>query len=155
MNKKFYQNGLNFTCMECGECCRLPEGRVDIIPDEVSAISVYLGIKEEEFLKQYCAIAEEKVELRENAQKECIFLEDNRCIIYPVRPLQCRTFPFWPENLKSHFRWSQLKQFCRGIDQGKHHSIEKIEEKRIKQKRYDKKLKYSWLEKIEKPYIQS
>ena len=109
----------------------------------------------EEFLKQYCAIAEEKVELRENAQKECIFLEDNRCIIYPVRPLQCRTFPFWPENLKSHFRWSQLKQFCRGIDQGKHHSIEKIEEKRIKQKRYDKKLKYSWLEKIEKPYIQS
>jgi len=125
MNKKFYQNGLNFTCMECGECCRLPEGRVDIIPDEVSAISVYLGIKEEEFLKQYCG------------------------------PLQCRTFPFWPENLKSHFRWSQLKQFCRGIDQGKHHSIEKIEEKRIKQKRYDKKLKYSWLEKIEKPYIQS
>ena len=36
---------------------------------------------------------------------DCVFLKEDpergrkTCSIYPVRPLQCRTWPFWPENL--------------------------------------------------------
>ncbi|WP_408938899.1 YkgJ family cysteine cluster protein [Helicobacter sp. MIT 00-7814] len=26
---------------------------------------------------------------------ECIFFENGKCAIYPVRPKQCRDFPFW------------------------------------------------------------
>jgi Fe-S-cluster containining protein len=35
--------------------------------------------------------------------RDCIFLREadgqRKCAIYPVRPSQCRTWPFWPSNL--------------------------------------------------------
>lgn len=36
----------------------------------------------------------------------CIFLgEDNRCTIYEARPLQCRTYPYWPRMMMSRDEW--------------------------------------------------
>lgn len=42
----------------------------------------------------------------------CVFLDGNQCSIYPVRPLQCRTFPFW-----DHFKTEidQLLKECPGV----------------------------------------
>ena len=44
----------------------------------------------------------------------CIFFnhETNGCEIYPVRPEQCRTFPFW-EYFKD--RPDELKEECPGV----------------------------------------
>jgi len=44
---------------------------------------------------------------------QCVFLEiapKIRCGIYPVRPLQCRTFPFW-----DCYRNRPPKEECPGI----------------------------------------
>ena len=39
---------------------------------------------------------------------DCVFWEgDAGCAIYPVRPTQCRTFPFWSEHLRSPEAWRE------------------------------------------------
>jgi Fe-S-cluster containining protein len=48
-------------------------------------------------------------------------------MIYPVRPSQCRIWPFWTENLKSPDTWNQAVQKCGGINHGRFYSFEEIE----------------------------
>ena len=39
--------------------------------------------------------------------------------VYPVRPLQCRTYPFWPEVLASRQAWQREARRCEGINRGR------------------------------------
>jgi Fe-S-cluster containining protein len=49
----------------------------------------------------------------------CIFLDaDGQCRVYSVRPLQCRTYPFWPEIVASAAAWRREARRCEGINQG-------------------------------------
>ncbi len=48
-------------------------------------------------------------------------------MIYSVRPNQCRTWPFWPSNLKNPGDWNKAAQKCPGINRGKLYSFEEIE----------------------------
>jgi Fe-S-cluster containining protein len=48
----------------------------------------------------------------------CIFLdqETNHCTVYGARPLQCATYPWWPELVQSRKAWAQeARQVCEGI----------------------------------------
>jgi Fe-S-cluster containining protein len=74
----------------------------------------------------------------EQEDAACIFLQDNRCTVYDARPLQCQTFPFWAENLKSPYRWKQVKSECPGIAEGDWHSMSRIQELMNLQKLRDK-----------------
>jgi uncharacterized protein len=62
---------------------------------------------------------------------DCIFLQqsDNRrvCSVYPVRPLQCRTWPFWEGLLATPDNWASASQTCPGINTGPTHSRSSIE----------------------------
>ena len=141
MMGKFYNQGLKFECAGCGECCRLPGGGVEVAISEAREIAAYLNISYNSFVNEYCISDEDGLKIKDNDLQHCIFLEHGRCKIYEVRPLQCRTFPFWPENIKSQYRWNLLKDFCPGIDSGRHYSIDRIEGIRLMQKNYDKKRK--------------
>jgi Fe-S-cluster containining protein len=132
---KFYKNGLYFECTVCGECCRHSGGKVEITPIEALKIASALDMAPEEFLREYCHQENGSIELIDNENGYCIFLMGDRCSIYDSRPLQCRTFPFWRENLKSHYRWKQLRSFCPGIDRGELYSPESIRQKLSSQKR--------------------
>jgi len=55
------------------------------------------------------------------------------CMIYPVRPAQCRAWPFWPDNLATPAAWNNAAQKCPGINRGKFYSFEEIE--RIRKKK--------------------
>jgi hypothetical protein len=55
--------------------------------------------------------------------------------------MQCHTFPFWPENLKSRYRWKQLKSFCKGIDNGRLIELEEIRRLVRQQKKTDDRLR--------------
>jgi Fe-S-cluster containining protein len=71
--------------------------------------------------------------------KDCIFLNhglhglrglhgsQKRCIIYPVRPGQCRTWPFWSDNLTNPNAWNKAAQKCPGINQGRLYTCDEIE----------------------------
>jgi Fe-S-cluster containining protein len=70
--------------------------------------------------------------IEHSGTKDCIFLREidgkKRCVIYPVRPSQCRSWPFWARNLASPDAWNKAGQKCGGINRGKLYSFEEIQE---------------------------
>jgi Fe-S-cluster containining protein len=48
------------------------------------------------------------------------------CAVYPVRPLQCRTWPFWPENLSNPKIWQLAAKRCHGMNSGRPFTVEQI-----------------------------
>lgn len=126
--EKFYKKGLKFGCIGCGNCCKIGDGYVHATREELESIAEYMNLSLEETIQTFVeqSIDEHTYELKSSSEGECIFLKDNRCIVYELRPLQCRTFPFWPENIKSFYRWKSLKEFCPGIDAGKLYSADEI-----------------------------
>ena len=103
---------MNFKCHECGKCCKelvcyidkedldrwIGEGRNDIIscltwhllhgriPPEVIFIPKKQHIRVHKWLRPIWT-----PEWLDN--NECIFLHDDKCIIYNTRPITCRNFP--------------------------------------------------------------
>lgn len=132
--EKWYADGLKFTCTQCGNCCSGPPGFVWTSADERRKIAEHLGMDLEVFNKTYTHRVGNRHSLKEQGQGEnldCIFLETNggerTCSIYTVRPVQCRTWPFWTENLRSGSAWDSAADGCPGMNQGKHHDFVQIE----------------------------
>ena len=107
-------------CAACGgHCCTGESGYIWVKYSEIEAIAAFLERSIEDFatiyLKKvkhrYSLIEKERVEEKDFA---CIFFDNkqNRCLIYPVRPSQCRTFPFW-EQFKNNTK--EVQKECPGI----------------------------------------
>jgi Fe-S-cluster containining protein len=143
----WYSQGLAFTCTQCGNCCTGPPGYVHLTREELARLAEHLKLSIEETFTRYCRRVGTRISLKEKRGPggyDCIFLQeipadrdsagDGRiiharriCSIYPVRPLQCRTWPFWPGNLSSAEAWELAAQRCPGMGQGKRLSAQKIE----------------------------
>ena len=68
-----------------------------------------------------------QLSLLERNDLSCEFLdEDGRCRIYPVRPLQCRTYPFWPYLFSDRALLEAEKANCPGIGEGRLYSESEI-----------------------------
>lgn len=47
----------------------------------------------------------------------CIYLdEQKRCTTYEARPAQCRSYPFWAENVRSDRSWKKTVSECPGLE---------------------------------------
>lgn len=128
-DKPWYENGLRFRCTACGNCCRNhgEYSYVYLAPKDVSAIARHLKLAPRTFLQRYCK-AEDGWVLLKMDEPACPFLQaDNRCAIYPVRPKQCATWPFWTENLAEKTWKGPIKDDCPGLDQGELHSRAEVE----------------------------
>ena len=128
-SKPWYHKGLRFQCTQSGNCCRNhgEYAYVYLTDAEITAIAGHLDLTRRVFLTRYCVKGDDGWITLRMDQPACPFLEDNRCGIYPVRPKQCATWPFWKENLKQGTWKGALKDCCAGIDQGPLHSAEEIE----------------------------
>ena len=118
--KTWYSNGLRFECTQCGNCCRNhgDYSYVYLSSRDILNIAGHLKLPPKRFVEEHCRIEDGWVTLRMD-EPACEFLmEDNRCAIYPVRPKQCRTWPFWEENLKQATWNGPVKDCCPGIGQG-------------------------------------
>ena len=121
--------GLRFECTRCGGCCtsRGEYGYVYLNDREVVAIARYLGLVPHEFRRKYTFIDEygwTQVVLEDR----CVFLNpDGSCRIYPVRPVQCRTFPFWRDLVDDGEWTAEARELCEGVGHGKLHQIEDVE----------------------------
>ncbi len=93
---------------------------------EAEAISTYLNLDSDLFLRLFTIEAEDELILRDGENEHCVFLEDGICMIYEVRPRQCRTYPFWPENMKTKAHWNLTRKMCPGIGQGRLFSKKEI-----------------------------
>lgn len=81
-------------CRRCAACCRWP-GHVLLTAADVAALSAFLGLGEEEFLRRHTRLASNRAQLSlaERADGSCVFLDGSDCRVYAARPEQCRRFP--------------------------------------------------------------
>jgi Fe-S-cluster containining protein len=122
----WFKDGLQFECTQCGKCCTGKPGYVWIKIEDMHRIAEFLGIRFREFVSKYVRKVGNRWSLIEEENSDCVFYESG-CKIYPVRPVQCRTFPFWPENLRKPASWKEAGKECEGINQGKTYSAEDID----------------------------
>lgn len=126
--KPWYAPGLHFSCTQCGNCCTGPTGVVYVSDEEAALIAEYRNMALADFLKEYCEKRYGRWILKEVAHEErgydCVFLRWHArtgkalCSIYPVRPTQCWTWPFWKDNLRSQKAWDNAAKTCPGMSQG-------------------------------------
>ncbi len=102
----------------CSACCDQP-GEVFLAPGDAERIAAHLRSSVDEFRTRYCEPDDDDdPRLTIPADKACHFLLENRCAIHEAKPLQCRTFPFWPENVKTKSAWTRIARYCPGIGEG-------------------------------------
>lgn len=150
----WYADGLDFTCTTCGNCCTGGPGYVFVTDEEIELAARHLGRAVPEFRKEYCRRVGGKISFKEvrrpNGLHDCVFLTElppplaangktlepgepvplgrRVCGIYPVRPLQCRTWPFWETNLSNRRAWDRAAKGCPGMNRGgRHFTREQVE----------------------------
>ncbi len=139
----WYADGLRFSCTQCGNCCTGGPGYVWVSDIEIDRFAAYLRMDRKDFLKKYCRLIGGKVSLKEHknhrGEYDCVFLEEIEikqedgtsarkrvCTVYEVRPLQCRTWPFWDGLLKSPKAWDAAAKGCPGMNKGKSYALPQI-----------------------------
>ncbi len=120
---EWFGEGLRFTCTRCGNCCVGDPGAVWLNEEEERAIARHLKLSLRTFRKDHVVKIEGEPSLAEvpsHRGQHCVFLQEGSggCSIYQVRPQQCRTWPFWPENLRSYRTWIEASKTCPGILEG-------------------------------------
>lgn len=130
-SEPWYANGLKFRCTGCGNCCTGGPGAVWVGDEEMLAIARHLDLTIGEFRLMYTRLIGSRVSLREYANGDCVFFDGRTrgCTIYPVRPIQCQTWPFWSSNISSEKMWKHIEAVCPGAGTGDFFSLEEIEER--------------------------
>jgi uncharacterized protein len=127
MSEPWYANGLAFHCTRCGHCCTGAPGFVWVNDEEVQDIAEYRGESVAETTALYTRLVGRRRSLREKANNDCVFWDrEAGCTIYPVRPRQCRTWPFWESNVRTPAAWQETCNVCPGAGQGELISAEEI-----------------------------
>jgi hypothetical protein len=119
---------LQFTCTQCGDCCTGAPGVVWVNEEEIRQIAEHLGTSVGALRLEHTRLVGKQVSLKEFANGDCTFLhpETRKCTVYPVRPRQCRTWPFWNSNLESPETWRDVQRVCPGAGKGDFVSLDEI-----------------------------
>ena len=134
--KKFYEDGLQFECTRCSNCCRHAPGSVFLSENDLEKIQKTTGLSRPRVLDIYCRRVDAgitvRISIKERANYDCIFWSDAGCGIYAHRPIQCRSYPFWSAIVASKESWEQEGKCCPGINRGKTHSRKTVDKWLVK-----------------------
>jgi Fe-S-cluster containining protein len=125
----FYKEGIRFECQGEGKCC-VTRGRhsyVYLSFNDRRRLAIHFGLTTTEFTGQYTEKEDGRYRLK-YTDKDCPFLKNNRCGVYTARPWQCRTWPFWPENMNRAVWEREVAAYCPGVGKGKLYAAEEIEQ---------------------------
>ncbi|HUI91586.1 MAG TPA: YkgJ family cysteine cluster protein [Chitinivibrionales bacterium] len=127
--KSFYGKGIRFKCQNCGSCCgnRGEYAFVYVILEERRRLASHLQIQLDHFTRRYCRKTAGRYHLKDRGN-HCVFLENGRCGVYLARPAQCRSWPFWPENMYAKIWENEVRPACPGVGKGRLHSAKEIGE---------------------------
>ena len=128
----WFGGGLRFTCTQCGHCCSGAPGYVWVTAAEIKALAARFEMSAAMFERRHVRKVGSRKSLRERRGGDCEFLkrlDDGRaiCSVYEDRPSQCKTWPFWDENLESPQAWAEASCDCPGMNNGKHHALPVIQ----------------------------
>jgi hypothetical protein len=97
-----------------------------ITPGDAARLAAYLGLTVGGFRARHLVRLDGEWSLASRGQA-CTLLDDRgHCTAYPVRPRQCRTWPFWPANLGRTTWETEVIGLCPGVGQGRWYSLEEV-----------------------------
>lgn len=108
--------GFSWGCTGCGGCCSGP-GAVYFTADDLEAIRLHLGSEASEWSRMRKRLVQKREQglFVHQTDRACILLDgNNRCSVYPVRPLQCRTYPFWSSCFEDGDSFDAFQKACPG-----------------------------------------
>lgn len=88
-------------CLSCANCCKTMTPTYT--SGDITRISSHLGMKANEFKKKWLRKERNSGDwLNKSTPCQFLNLEDNKCSIYEVRPLDCSGFPHLPKKMKDY-----------------------------------------------------
>ena len=119
----YLKKGIRFECQGSGKCCvsRNSYGFVYLSNKDLIRFSKSFKISLKKFKEKYCQITDGFIHLVEKSELKgnCIFLKNNKCSVYSSRPSQCRTWPFWNDNMNVKVWNEDVSINCPGVGKGK------------------------------------
>jgi Fe-S-cluster containining protein len=121
MTTWYAETGVTFGCTRCGACCKRP-GFVFLTPFEADRIAERLvgqGATAAALMGELWVEDEDGllvIDVPERAT--CPLLGEDGCTVHDIKPMQCATYPFWPEIMKSRKAWKYEAKRCEGIHPG-------------------------------------
>lgn len=88
---------LRFECNGCGLCCGDTDKKtrhILLLECEAEKIADHTRQPKHDFSVPIAGKAPYVHEMRKSGDGKCVFLKENRCSIYPLRPLICMFYPF-------------------------------------------------------------
>ena len=114
---QWFSAGLRFQCTGCGKCCTGSPGYVFLSEPDLHRLASHLSLSPEEFARKYTRLVESGHALIDRpGSADCVFLENKQCTVYAARPVQCRTFPWWLDNIREPEDWKEAAERCEGIN---------------------------------------
>jgi Fe-S-cluster containining protein len=117
-----YPITVRFHCIKCGICCgdtKEKTRHILLLRIEAEQIATTTLQPIPKFAIKIKDKAPYNYEMKKKTENgKCVFLENNRCTIYPLRPLICRFYPFElksPHSGKYRFLFTED---CPGINKG-------------------------------------
>ncbi len=92
-----YPKNIRFKCKKCALCCGDTEDRVRqilFLKVEAERISLKTRKSVNLFAEKIEGFEPYVFRMKKTENGKCTFLRDNLCIIYQIRPLICRFYPF-------------------------------------------------------------
>lgn len=104
-----------FECKRCGQCC-YGEGGIYLEKEEVERIACFLKMTPISFLSDYCEGKNGRIYIKTGDDGFCIFYDQEKsCLIHPVKPRPCFSWPFYEALLDDKENWEMAKEACPGI----------------------------------------
>lgn len=86
-----------FQCRCCGACCRIPGGIVRLTDEDIARIADFLGMSQQQFIDGETSVSPDRkcLVIKDGPDGFCSMLDEKGlCRIHPVKPHQCKTFPY-------------------------------------------------------------
>lgn len=126
-DEPWYRDGLAFTCTRCGDCCTGAPGYVWVDEEEIERLAQARGLSVANFGRRFLRRVDGRISLIERPNGDCVFWQAGAgCTVYEARPVQCRTWPFWPGNIESRQDWERVVRACPGSGQGRVFTLEEV-----------------------------
>ena len=116
-----YPVAVRFQCVKCGICCgdtKEKTRRILLLRTEAEQIATATLQPISEFTVKIKDKAPYSYEMKKTEDGKCVFLENNCCTIYSVRPLICRFYPFELKMAHSQKYTFLYTDECSGINKG-------------------------------------
>jgi Fe-S-cluster containining protein len=115
-----------FECQpDCFKCCAKP-GIVYFDKSSIENASKITNLSTMHFKKEFLKRDDGQWIHEVKDGNPCAFLTLEGCSIHFGKPIQCRSYPFWRENMTSKSMWKLVGSFCPGIDSGPHIAVATI-----------------------------